>query len=239
MFVQERFLRECLGRNLSLEEIGRRADRHPSTVSYWLKKHGLEATNRDKHRTRGGLEKDELEELVARGRSVRAIAEQLGVSYSTVRHWLNRYGLETTASRRRRSTNVGSDGRIERECRRHGRTVFVQTGRQGTHLRCAICRAEREVARRRRIKQILVAEAGGCCRLCGYDRSVVALQFHHVDRGQKEFGLALRGVARSLDRARAEARKCVLLCANCHAEVEWGDRHLALECQPSPGLFPG
>jgi hypothetical protein len=29
-------------------------------------------------------------------------------------------------------------------------------------------------------------------------------------------------VARSLERCREEARKCVLLCANCHAEVEGG-----------------
>jgi hypothetical protein len=31
-----------------------------------------------------------------------------------------------------------------------------------------------------------------------------------------------KGVARSLEKARAEPRKCVLLCANCHAEVEAG-----------------
>jgi hypothetical protein len=29
-------------------------------------------------------------------------------------------------------------------------------------------------------------------------------------------------VTRALDAARAEARKCVLLCSNCHAEVEAG-----------------
>ena len=27
---------------------------------------------------------------------------------------------------------------------------------------------------------------------------------------------------RSLDKAREEVRKCVVLCANCHAEVEAG-----------------
>jgi hypothetical protein len=34
------------------------------------------------------------------------------------------------------------------------------------------------------------------------------------------------GVTRSRAEARAEARKCVLLCANCHAEVEAGYRSL-------------
>jgi hypothetical protein len=78
------------------------------------------------------------------------------------------------------------------------------------------------VKRRRHVKAVLIEEAGGRCVLCGYDRSPAALQFHHVEPGAKAFAIAHRGVARSLAAARAEARKCVLLCANCHAEVEAG-----------------
>lgn len=58
--------------------------------------------------------------------------------------------------------------------------------------------------------------------ICGYHRSVAALQFHHLDPATKSFSLADRGYTRSLDRVREEARKCVLLCANCHTEVEAG-----------------
>jgi hypothetical protein len=67
-----------------------------------------------------------------------------------------------------------------------------------------------------------VREAGGRCHLCGYDRWVGALQFHHLHGEHKEFGLADRGLTRSLEAVRAEASKCVLLCANCHSEVEAG-----------------
>ncbi len=49
-----------------------------------------------------------------------------------------------------------------------------------------------------------------------------ALQFHHVDPTQKRLGLSASGVALSLETLRAEAQKCVLLCSNCHAEVEDG-----------------
>ena len=90
------------------------------------------------------------------------------------------------------------------------------------HLRCERCRKDRVVARRRRVKALLVEEAGGHCLLCGYDRYPGALQFHHLDRSDKSFGLGVRGMARSLERCREEARKCVLLCGNCHAEVEGG-----------------
>jgi len=83
------------------------------------------------------------------------------------------------------------------------------------------------VRRRRKVKAILIAEAGGRCRLCGYDGHPAALQFHHLDANGKRFSLSQQGVSRSLERARAEARKCVLLCANCHAEVEAGARELS------------
>jgi hypothetical protein len=73
-----------------------------------------------------------------------------------------------------------------------------------------------------RSKRILVEEAGGVCTVCGYSRCIVALEFHHVAREDKRFSMSHRGVTRSLERAREEARKCVLLCANCHAEVEAG-----------------
>ena len=81
---------------------------------------------------------------------------------------------------------------------------------------------DRVAAWRRRAKQVLVREAGGQCHLCGYDRCLAALEFHHLDPREKAFALSLRGVTRSLDALREEAAKCVLLCANCHAEVEVG-----------------
>jgi ribosomal protein L30E len=46
----------------------------------------------------------------------------------------------------------------------------------------------------------------------------------------------MQGAARSIAAARAEMAKCVLLCANCHAEVEQGlVESPAAECA---GLIP-
>ena len=108
----------------------------------------------------------------------------------------------------------------QRVCRTHGRTEFVLEGRG--YYRCKKCRMQRVMDWRRRTKLKLIAEAGGCCQICGYDRYSGALHFHHVDPSQKEFGLARRGFTRSIEKMRAEAAKCVLLCSNCHAEVEAG-----------------
>jgi 5-methylcytosine-specific restriction endonuclease McrA len=110
---------------------------------------------------------------------------------------------------------------IERRCATHGLTLFVQTGKPPRY-RCLRCRSEAVMRRRRRVKEIVVAEAGGRCQLCGYDKYLGALEFHHIDPTTKLFSLALGGVTRSIAAARAEAQKCALLCANCHAEVEGG-----------------
>ena len=47
-----------LGQGLSIEKIAERFGKHPSTVSYWLAKHGLKAVNREKHAARGGIERE-------------------------------------------------------------------------------------------------------------------------------------------------------------------------------------
>jgi transposase len=212
-------LEQLLAQGLSLAEIGRRADRHEATVAYWLKKYGLEAAHRAKHAARGGLARAELEPMVEAGMSASQIAEVVGLSKTTVRHWLREHGLQTQWARRRTASNERQECMIL-TCPKHGVTTFRL--RDGGGYRCARCRAEAVVRRRRKIKRILVEEAGGRCRICGYDRCVSALEFHHLVPAEKSFSLSHRGVARSIEKARAEASKCLLLCANCHAEVEAG-----------------
>jgi hypothetical protein len=67
----------------------------------------------------------------------------------------------------------------------------------------------------------LVEEAGGCCAVCGYDRCIINLHFHHVDPTQKSFVLS-SSTTKSLASYREELKKCVLVCANCHGEIEAG-----------------
>jgi len=75
---------------------------------------------------------------------------------------------------------------------------------------------------RRRLKTKAIEYKGGKCMLCGYDRCNAALEFHHLDKTTKSFGLSRNGVIRSWESIRTELDKCVLVCANCHREVETG-----------------
>ena len=238
--MDKEVLQRLLDERLSLEEIGRRVGRHPSTVGYWVRRHGLSASNAERHASRGGMPRDVLEELVRAGGTLRSIAEELDVSVATVRHWLKRFGLETEATMRRRasrSARRNGHRKLERTCGIHGDTTFY-LDRRGTY-RCLQCRREAVARRRRAMRAAIIREAGGRCVACGYDAYGGALQFHHLDPTRKEFGLSSRGFTRSLDRLREEAKKCILLCANCHAEVEGGVRALSLQFRGSlKGVSP-
>lgn len=231
MGMERELLEEMLADGFSLAAMGRRLGRHESTVAYWLERYGLRAVHAGQHAARGGLTRERLEPLVERGMSIAQIAVRVDRSKATVRHWLHKYGLSTSGRRGRHSRNGVAEARETGAaramivCPEHGRCEHVLESRG--YYRCLRCRREAVVRRRRRAKEILVAEAGGCCRLCGYSRCPAALEFHHLDPATKEFGLAQAGVARSLDRMRDEARKCVLLCSNCHAEVESGHRSIS------------
>jgi transposase len=222
--VDKEFLESCLQDRMSLAAIGEQVGKHESTVSYWLKKHGLSAVKADKHASRGAPSKEDLERLLGAGLSLREIAHRMDRSLATIRHWMGKYELKPSP-RRKRGAEGGPREMISR-CKHHGETGFVREGRG--YYRCKRCRMERVARRRQIIKRKLVEEAGGKCLICGYDHCPQVLEFHHLDPSLKEFEIGRSGVTRSLARSRAEARKCVLLCANCHREVEAGIKAVPL-----------
>lgn len=71
---------------------------------------------------------------------------------------------------------------------------------------------------RRRLKERAVQYKGGKCQMCGYDRCMRALEFHHRDPSQKDFSIGANGTPRKWSVLKKELDKCTLLCANCHRE---------------------
>lgn len=93
---------------------------------------------------------------------------------------------------------------------------YVYTPRSGHSLQqCSSCRAN---SKRNTKKLRMIAYKGGCCIRCGYNKSPRALHFHHLDSQAKEFTLSNSRVYK-WDTLKAELDKCVLVCANCHAEL--------------------
>ena len=77
--------------------------------------------------------------------------------------------------------------------------------------------AKRVCDTRRKNVATLKEEAGNCCSICGYNKCLAALEFHHPDPSIKESKVI--GSTASLEKQRVEAAKCILVCANCHREI--------------------
>jgi len=80
--------------------------------------------------------------------------------------------------------------------------------------------------RRKKIRQLALEYKGGKCSICGYNKCFKALEFHHLESDQKDFGISAKGYTRSWKAIKEELNKCILLCANCHREVHEGSTQL-------------
>ncbi len=87
------------------------------------------------------------------------------------------------------------------------------------HVECRACMKDRVNIRARKNKEIAINLLGGKCSKCGYNKCPAALDFHHLDRSSKEVGIS-NILTRSMDRIKDELKKCIILCANCHRELE-------------------
>jgi hypothetical protein len=115
-----------------------------------------------------------------------------------------------------------SESAVLRTCPIHGPERHYELADRGRlRYRCRRCVGEAVTRRHRKLKRLLVEESGGGCVVCGYGRCIGNLHFHHVVPAEKSFEIQM-GSGKSLAAYREEARKCVLVCANCHGEIEAG-----------------
>lgn len=64
-------------------------------------------------------------------------------------------------------------------------------------------------------KKKAVEYKGNKCSMCGYDKCLTALEFHHVIPNEKD-GYKSNW---TFERNKQELDKCILVCANCHREI--------------------
>lgn len=77
---------------------------------------------------------------------------------------------------------------------------------------------------RQRRKFNLVEYKGGKCEICGYNKCLDSLHFHHLDKKEKDFGISEKGTTRSWEIHKSEVDKCILVCANCHHEIHFNNK---------------
>lgn len=84
---------------------------------------------------------------------------------------------------------------------------------------------------RKKAKEYLAAAFGGSCTICGYNKTITALDYHHIDPTKKEMLLSVAcSNGTSWKKIIQEARKCTMVCCRCHREIHAGVTKLPENC---------
>jgi len=67
-------------------------------------------------------------------------------------------------------------------------------------------------------KQQAVDYKGGKCQVCGYNKYLGALEFHHINPEEKQHGIGVL-MRHQWGEIKSELDKCILVCSNCHKEI--------------------
>ncbi len=162
----------------------------------------------------------ELIELVNKGYTQRKIAELLSYSQTNVRHWLNKYNLKTLQKRKEREAK----GLKYCPCCKKVKSInefYQRRGKKGGSTYCKSCTNTESSVRQVNFKQKCVNYKGGTCEICGYDKSIGSLEFHHIDSSEKDFQISKVKSHSFSDTVKKELDKCMLLCRNCHGEIHF------------------
>ena len=164
------------------------------------------------------MDKKILEKLIKEDKSLHKIAAELNCSKTNVEYWLKKFGLSTNLKRYNKGGFKNAVA-VPPKCTTCGeidKTKFYGKKRKI----CKRCQTtyNTEAGRKKKIKA--VGYKGGKCKICGYNKCINALEFHHRDPSTKKenwdnmSGWRWERIIKELD-------KCDLLCANCHREIHY------------------
>ena len=183
------------------------------------------------------MDKTTLQNLTFENFSTRQIGEKLNLSQTAVRYWLNKFNLKTTP----KILNGLKNGLLCQVCSTElndMQSKFCSKKCSAKTTNTAAMQNERQMERKTKLVNLF----GGACQECGYDKNYSALHFHHLDPDLKEFQLDSRKLANSSwEKILNEAKKCIILCANCHAEFHHPNYNKvdALGIEPKPRPYQG
>ena len=89
---------------------------------------------------------------------------------------------------------------------------------------------------RRRIKEALVQGFGDKCCICKKKYPNYIYEFHHINPSTKKYNLS-HPDTRAKTAYPEEAKKCCMVCANCHREIEYSGEKFELKCNFNEQIY--
>ena len=171
------------------------------------------------------MKKEELEVLINDGKSLNQISKETGKSLTTIRYWVKKFNIifETKNFASQGIKNYG-DHKYCPKCKNNCdiSEFYKRRGKDGGSVYCKKCTTQQVVERTKKLKQEMVNYKGGCCQVCGYDKYIGALDFHHLNPNEKDFTIAHVRQYKFDNIIKSELDKCLLVCSNCHREIHGG-----------------
>ena len=181
------------------------------------------------------MEKETLKKLIDSGLSLRQISDQTEKSLTTIRYWTKKYDLKSNyKSFKFLEKKEYGEYRYCPSCEKNCQTenFYQRRGRPNSSTYCKDCTTIQTLNRMQKLKKLMVEYKGGCCVICGYNKYMGALEFHHLNPNEKDFNPSQMKKYTFDSRIKNELDKCILLCSNCHREIHG-------KVVVPPGLEPG
>lgn len=177
------------------------------------------------------MEKHKLEGLISENKTTRDIASETGLSQTSIKYWLKKFGLKTNflpsnkggrnAENRKKIVEFGCAYKCK-QCGETDEKKFMKMGfGRKSFTICKKCHNENNKDRLKKRKERFVANMGGQCVRCFYKKCINALEFHHIDPSKKDPKFEC-WKSFSDERVTKELEKCILVCSNCHREIHAG-----------------
>lgn len=145
---------------------------------------------------------------LAENYSIKEIASRLGVTKSKIKYWLRKHNLSTKKIKNPCCIYCGETDPLK---------MMRMSKERISKNRCKSCHNQKTIERGQENKQLILDYYGGKCTICGYDKCMRALDFHHPEGVDKDPNFqSIRYW--DFKRAKNELDKCILLCSNCHRE---------------------
>lgn len=184
--------------------------------------------------------KNKVINLRKKGLTYQHISKELGISKATVSYHLKNTNLNGTLVKKIKMTpelirelNEFYSNHTLKECSEKfkiSRTTVVKYVKNKFIERTQEEKNDANYLRvknyRQRMKEKLVTYKGNECQLCGYNKCITALEFHHLNPHEKDFNIS-RYTNLKWDSVVSEVDKCIMVCANCHREIHAGLRDVS------------